>query len=156
MEAMNILLKEATLVVSMLMQQQASLPEEEVVCMARSIYHEARGESTAGQIAVGYVKKNRAESPAFPDTICDVIAEDRGPLPHDCQFSWYCDGKSDTPQDWRAYQNAVLVAIKILDARVENPVPAATHYYAPAKADPYWAYKITEVAVVGNHRFMEE
>lgn len=153
---MDLSLAEIALAVGMATQMQAPVEHEELICMARNIYHEARGEDQAGQIAVAYLTLNRVESTRFPDTICDVVTEDRGPRAHDCQFSWWCDGKSDKPNDQDAYEKAMKVAIQTMTGRVENPVPAATHYYAPDKASPGWALKLAEVAVIGNHRFMQE
>lgn len=54
--------------------------------MAAIIWCEARGESYEGQVAVGTVVMNRVESPRFPNTIEEVIAQ-KG------QFSPYSSGK---------------------------------------------------------------
>ncbi len=54
--------------------------------MAAIIWCEARGESYEGQLAVGTVVMNRVESPRFPNTIEEVIAQ-KG------QFSPYRSGK---------------------------------------------------------------
>ena len=53
----------------------------EVKCMAQNIYHEARGETLAGQLAVANVTMNRVHSGIFPDSVCKVVYQ-RG------QFSW--------------------------------------------------------------------
>ena len=53
-------------------QRQADL-----VCLARNVYHEARGEPAAGQYAVAEVTLNRVASRHFPDTVCDVVYEKR-------------------------------------------------------------------------------
>ena len=44
----------------------------EQMCMAHIIYHEARGESLYGQIAVASVALNRANATRWADTICGV------------------------------------------------------------------------------------
>ena len=76
----------------------------EMHCLATNIYHEARGESNEGKFAVGNVTMNRVDSNRFPDSICEVVYQaeyrvnwkgDQVPRRHRCQFSWYCDGKSD-------------------------------------------------------------
>lgn len=61
--------------------------DTEVECLAKNIYYEARGESVAGQMAVGEVTINRVRSPRFPSSVCGVISQRRGEL---CQFSWKC------------------------------------------------------------------
>ena len=98
-------------------------PQEPVIdinqmhCLATNIYHEARGESDVGKIAVAHVTLNRTFSEYYPDTICDVVyqarlsrwwLENKGrevPVRNQCQFSWYCDGRSDAvdanSQGWK-------------------------------------------------------
>lgn len=49
--------------------------------MALNIYHEARGESTKGMLAVAHVTMNRVMSPKFPSTVCEVVFQPG-------QFSW--------------------------------------------------------------------
>ena len=70
---------------------------EEQQCLALAMYWEARGEGRHGMIAVGWTILNRAKSENFPATPCVVVYQggERSP----CQFSWWCDGKSDQPRD---------------------------------------------------------
>ena len=78
---------------------------EALACMALNIYHEARNESTIGQVAVAQVVMNRVGDDGFPDTPCEVIydgkhytAKSGRRINRDrCQFSWYCDGLADRP-----------------------------------------------------------
>ena len=46
-----------------------------MICMAHSIYFEARSESTAAQMAVGHVILNRVDDPRYPNNVCDVVTE---------------------------------------------------------------------------------
>jgi N-acetylmuramoyl-L-alanine amidase len=88
--------------------------ETELECLSLNIYHEARNESTAGQVAVGQVTLNRVESSRFPDSVCGVVQQGiyRGgyPVRDRCQFSWFCDGLSDNPYDIPAYNRSVEIA----------------------------------------------
>jgi spore germination cell wall hydrolase CwlJ-like protein len=56
-------------------EQQAStdLSEDDLECLVRNVYHESRGESLIGQAAVAHVTLNRVRSPAYPDSVCDVV-----------------------------------------------------------------------------------
>ena len=47
--------------------------KNEVNCLAKNIYFEARDQPTKGQLAVALVTINRAKSKRFPNTICRVI-----------------------------------------------------------------------------------
>ena len=77
--------------------------DPELICLAMNIYHEARGQSIAGQMAVALVTINRMNDSRYPNTICEVVMEgptrvswnDKSkeyPIKHRCQFSWFCDG----------------------------------------------------------------
>ena len=47
--------------------------DEQTICLAQNIYHEARGEIIDGQIAVSNVVVNRVKSKQFPNDICSVV-----------------------------------------------------------------------------------
>lgn len=137
-----------------------SIAPDQRECLALNIYHEARGETIAGQVAVAWVTLNRMESQQFPNTICGVVYQARtdhkgNPLRHQCQFSWYCDGRSDRIRNQREWEDVQLIAdVVLLDwsRAKESPVANATFYHADY-VEPYWASSFTEVAVVDNHIF---
>ena len=60
-------------------------------CLASGIYFESRGEIAEGQAAVAQVILNRVRNPAYPDTICGVVYQNKG-WHNRCQFSFACDG----------------------------------------------------------------
>lgn len=145
----------------------------EIECMALNIYHEAKNQSVAGQIAVGLVVINRVKDRRFPNGICSVIYEgpvreswktredpnladeDRVYYPkrHRCQFSWYCDGKNDTPTENIAWQLAVHVAEKLLFTRsYSGMIDGATHYHADY-VKPSWRHDMTMVSKIDDHIF---
>ena len=140
-----------------------TIAPEQRECLAQNIYHEARGETIAGQVAVAWVTLNRMESNRFPNTICDVVYQARtdsngNPLRHQCQFSWYCDGRSDRIRNQREWEDVQLITdVVLLDwARAkDSPVSNATFYHADY-VEPYWASAFTEVAVVDSHIFYVE
>jgi spore germination cell wall hydrolase CwlJ-like protein len=145
----------------------------EMHCLATNIYHEARGESIAGKVAVGNVTLNRVNHIQYPDTICAVVYQAhlrlnwRGklvPRLHKCQFSWYCDGKSDViylktsngkiiKHNMEAWEQSLNVATTILKNEMYDPTFGATHYYNDKLADPSWADAYMLVARIDNHVF---
>ena len=137
-----------------------TISSEQRECLAKNIYHEARGESIAGQVAVAWVTLNRMESQDFPNTICGVVYQARtdangNPIRNQCQFSWYCDGRSDRIRNQREWEDVQLIAdVVLLDwARAkESPVQNATFYHADY-VTPYWASAFTQVATVDSHIF---
>ena len=136
---------------------------DEVECLAKNIYFEARGESTEGQIAVAQVAMNRAKSDMFPNNICDVIYQGPVsnwflveknkivPLLHECQFSWWCDGKSDVPRDMWAWGRAMTIASAVLKGEVEDNTQGAMWYHATS-VNPNWN-RLAEIATIDNHIF---
>ena len=79
---------------------------EDVFCVALNAYHEARGEDFNELLAVSQVVMNRVDAHDYPDTACDVVTQGPTrpswndpdvlvPRRHRCQFSWWCDGRSE-------------------------------------------------------------
>ena len=119
---------------------------EQLYCGAQNIYHESRGESNLGQIAVAHVVRNRVESPKYPNTICKVVRQPK-------QFSWTHDGISDEPKDRKAFIKAVWLH---LIANIKNDITdGALNFYAHKKVTPSWASEKEVVALIGNHTFLK-
>ena len=130
-------------------------------CMAQNIYFEARTESQAGMIAVAQVTLNRVNSDKYPNNVCDVVkqgptytwAEDF-PVRNKCQFSWYCDGKSDKIREPEAWKKAKMIAgvVLAMPDQVPNVVEDATHYHA-YYVKPHWASKLEKITRIDSHIF---
>ena len=126
-------------------------------CLQQNIYFEARNQSTTGQVAVAWVTLNRMSAARYPDTICDVVWQNR-------QFSWTHDGKSDKPGktvlEQRAWEDAGLVAeVVLLDWARErtSPVDNATMFHATwMDKAPYWASSYNKVVIIDDHIFYTE
>ncbi|WP_135075814.1 cell wall hydrolase [Terasakiella sp. SH-1] len=124
----------------------------ELRCLALNIYWESRSESLNGQLAVAGVTMNRVANKKFPDTICGVVKHSRSARLHRCQFSWYCDGKTDTPKELEAWRNAQQVARLYLAGIYTDPTSNALWYHADY-VNPSWAHKMTRTAKIGRHIF---
>jgi|GEM_PF-536535 len=116
-------------------------------CMALNIYHEARGESELGQVGVGMVTLNRANSRFFQPTICGVVYAR-------AQFSWTGDKYSDVPKAGAAWNTANRIANNVISRSVADPTGHASHYYNPAQANPPWAKKMKVTRRIGHHVFL--
>lgn len=123
----------------------------ELVCLSLAVYHEARSEPMLGQIAVAEVVLNRAENSRYPNTVCEVVTQG-GTVRHRCQFSYYCDGKPETPHNQRAWRRAVVIAKLTQSGVLSADVPHATHYHA-TYVSPYWRNHFSHVATIGQHLF---
>jgi N-acetylmuramoyl-L-alanine amidase len=130
--------------------------EAMITCLALNIFFEARNQPINGQVAVTQVVLNRVIDDRFPNDPCKVIKEgpihNGMPVRHQCQFSWYCDGKSDTPSDKDAYRWATYVAIGVMDGDYEDEVENSTHYHAD-HVSPNWSFIQNRIVTIGNHIF---
>ena len=135
----------------------AKVNDLETECLALNVYHEARGESLAGQYAVADVVLNRLTDKRYPDTICGVVKEAQtwkgNPVRNKCQFSWYCDGKPDVATQTDAWMQAVEVAISILYYdKFRGITEGATHYHTDY-VNPNWNRHYRLVGTIGDHIF---
>jgi spore germination cell wall hydrolase CwlJ-like protein len=123
-------------------------------CLADAIYFEARGEPEQGRIAVAQVVLNRVKNPAYPDTICSVVYQNKN-MRNRCQFSFACDGIKDRVTNAGAWKEATELAERILDDERTlfiSDVGASTHYHA-TYVRPRWAKKMTKMDKIGRHIF---
>jgi len=117
----------------------------ELECLATGIYFESKGEPLAGQLAVGQVIANRAESGGrFPSTYCGVLFQ-RG------QFSFVHGGRlPHVSHDNRQWQTAVAIA-KIVDGNLKESKVGNALFFHARYVSPGWRLK--RVASIGNHVF---
>ncbi len=122
-----------------------------LICLALTVYYEARSEPMVGQVAVAQVVLNRVEHTAYPSTICEVVHQG-GTYRHRCQFSYWCDGKPETPSDYRAWRLAKVIAQLTHDGVLAADVEDATHYHADYSS-PSWRNQMHLIATIGRHFF---
>jgi spore germination cell wall hydrolase CwlJ-like protein len=125
-----------------------------LMCLALNIYHEARSEPAIGQAAVAHVVLNRVMSNKWPNDVCEVVHQGYSKGRYKCQFSWYCDGKSDDPTDMVAWAKSVLLANEVLIGNVPDVTNGATHYHA-RYVKPYWSAQLDKTVTYGSHIFYE-
>jgi N-acetylmuramoyl-L-alanine amidase len=130
----------------MVAQLRASDPgSRELECLATGIYFESKSEPLSGQLAVGHVIANRANSGGrFPSSYCGVLFQ-RG------QFS-FIRGKSlpSTPRAHKQWKTAVAIAKIVHQDLKESNVGKAMFFHA-RRVSPGWRLK--RVATIGNHIF---
>ena len=138
---------------------------EETMCLADNIYHEARGQGTAGWMAVSNVTINRVTDSRYPNTICEVVKDgphrpswkgtgEMIPVRHRCQFSWYCDGKSDDIGDNDTYSKIYDLSYQLVFGIMDyiDITDGATHYHADY-VNPAWAQTKTKTVEIEDHIF---
>lgn len=117
-------------------------------CLAQVMYWEARGEGQQGMVAVASVVLNRVEDDRFPETVCGVVYQGGETPP--CQFSWWCDGKTDDPTNPTTWAETLSLANTLLTTRPLDPTDGALFYHNTSIQDP-WSRQLT--ARIGNHIF---
>ena len=130
------------------------------MCLALNTYHEAKNQSMIGQVATAQVVMNRVADSRYPNTVCEVVKQGpkyKGsdvPVRHKCQFSWFCDGKSDEPRrDSKEWFKAQDYARIVLSGRIALDVTeGATHYHA-TYVKPSWAKTKTRTTRIESHIF---
>lgn len=108
--------------------------------LAKVIAAEARGESYAGQVAVGAVVLNRVAHPSFPDSIAGVVYQ-KGAFSCVNDSNW-----SVSPNE--TSQKAARDAMNGWD-----PSGGAIYYYNPRTAKSAWIRTRPVICTIGNHVF---
>lgn len=110
------------------------------VCLASTLYHEARGEPYIGKLWVAAVVLNRVKSAHYPNDICDVVYQ-----PH--QFPWTKDPHTYDDQHYDLAQS-------ILSNKVILPQTKATHFHNHT-VSPNWT-DLVPIKTIKNHVFYEK
>jgi len=158
------------------------MPEIEVIglkdefCLAQNIFFEAGIDTMEGMYAVADVTLNRVEHSRYPNSICEVVYqsvmreswttkqypdlpdEDRiyAPVRNKCQFSWFCDGKSDVvPTDSANWKKAKEVAFNILYSKTERGITEGSTHYHATYVVPNWIEDrgMNRIGRIGLHIF---
>mgnify|MGYP003149821230 CR=1 FL=1 len=140
--------------------------DDSVTCLALNMYYEARGQGTAELLAISYVVLNRVKDKRFPDTICEVIKQapireswkkdgTYYPIRNRCQFSWYCDGKSDIPKNKKLYEKLLTLSKTITFKKTDSfiDITDGALFYHAHYVTPAWATVKYKTARIGDHIF---
>ena len=88
--------------------QTQKLSKSQIECLSRVAYHEAKGESDRGMIAVMQVTMNRVKSEKFANTICGVVYSPN-------QYSW---SKYNPPiKEPKQYERAKRLAYEVVNGK---------------------------------------
>ena len=116
----------------------------ELACLAGAIYFEAKGETLAGQLAVGRVIVARSRSGRFPASYCGVVYQRS-------QFSFIQGrGMPAINKSGRAWTEAARIARIAHEGSWKSPVEGALFFHA-ARVSPNW--RLTRLARIDNHIF---
>ena len=122
--------------------------DEQANCMAVAVYHEARGETLDGQLAVARVIMNRAASGKYPSSWCGVVKQP-------WQFSFvnprtgYMPGVDQASAAWRKAQGITRLAM----ANVVPSLSTDVLWYHADYVAPSWGRRLSRASKIGTHIF---
>ena len=126
-------------------------PVSDPLCLATTVYLEARNQSVLGQRAVAEVALRRRESGRWGNTMCEVVTAPK-------QFAPTLVSPDFELKNLKAWNKAVAVAFRsqrvwrLPSQRRPLLVPGADHFVAEKLASPAWAQGVP-VAQIGDHTF---
>jgi spore germination cell wall hydrolase CwlJ-like protein len=120
--------------------QVQTLSKTQIECLSRVAYHEAKGESDRGMIAVMQVTMNRVKSEKFANTICGVVYSPN-------QYSW---SKYNPPiKEPKQYERAKRLAYEVVNGK-HHDISGKALYFNSLHKQP----KGTVCTVrIGGHSF---
>ena len=129
---------------------QAMSSDQEISCLAQTIYYESRGEPVGGRLAVGHVVLNRSRDPSFPRGICAVV--NQRSRDGRCQFTFACDSRSRRANSGPDWVQSVALAREIYYGRTADPTDGAL-WFQQATVRAGWAPGVRRTARIGHHVF---
>ena len=122
----------------------AQVTNEDIHCLATTVYYEARSESLAGQLAVANVVLERSKSGRFPKDLCGVVKQAG-------QFSFVKGGRlPSAPNNAGQWQTAKAIAHIAMDGSWANPVQGALFFHS-SRVSPGWRHE--RITRIGGHVF---
>jgi spore germination cell wall hydrolase CwlJ-like protein len=132
------------------LSEYSNFTNKDLYCLTKNIYHEARGESYLGKLAVAQVTINRLSHPSkWPSTLCEVVYQQvRGVA----QFSWTTmQGLKVT--DSKAWYDAKQIAFGILNGDLWINNFNHTHFHNKTIEH---GQKRKGHRIIGNHVFYHQ
>ena len=118
---------------------------KQMLCMAKNLYYEAAKEPFEGKLAVAQVTMNRANSPQFPKTVCEVVYQ-KG------QFSWVGEKVSHRINEYAWHECMIVARMALTEHKLHDTIyKTKSMYYHNTSVNPPW--KLKYVAKIGNHLF---
>ena len=120
--------------------------DEQANCIAVAVYHEARGESLEGQLAVARVIMNRAASGKYPPSWCETVKQP-------WQFSFVRNYQFPyTDKQSASWRKAVAIT-RLATNNVVSSVPGDVLWYHADYVAPSWGRRLSRVDKIGTHIF---
>lgn len=127
---------------------------QDLTCLTKNVYYEARGEPVDGQYAVAEVTMNRVASKHYPNTVCEVVYQEKFDVIRKrnvSAFSW-TELDVTAPVDKKIWRQAWKIAEEVYDERAEPRADGALFYHSKY-IRPRWSRGKRRIAKIGRHVF---
>ena len=98
---------------------------------------------------------NRVSDARFPDTVCDVVRQGGETDRYRCQFSWWCDGRRDTPANAAAWKRSADIAYRAFKGFSKDPTGGALWFHS-VSSSPSWRKAFQRGPRIGGHVFYRD
>ncbi len=126
-------------------------PLADSMCLATTIYFEARNQSVDGQWAIAEVALRRRDSGRYGNQLCEVLLQPK-------QFALTLVSPEKQITEWQAYRQSWKVTMEALrNWQLPEPqrrliVPGADHFLAYQRVSADWSVG-EPLHVIGDHGF---
>lgn len=127
------------------LSEARTVSHKEMQCLAKNIYHEARGEGIAGMMGVAQVTLNRADTQyRGKKTLCGVV--------HDThQFSWTQDIQKTKKLNKTSWQQSQHIAqLVLLGVRIKE-IEDSIYFHSHKIKSPHWTRNLPINKTIGQH-----
>ena len=131
-----------------ILSEARTVSHKEMQCLAKNIYHEARGEGIAGMMGVAQVTLNRADTQyRGKKTLCGVVHDSH-------QFSWTKDIQKTKKLDKPSWQQSLHIAqLVLLGVRIKE-IEDSIYFHSHKIKSPIWTKNLSVNKKIGQHIYL--
>lgn len=134
--------------VTFILDETRNVSQKEIHCLAKNIYHEARGEGFVGMMGVAQITLNRADKQyRGKSNICSVVNDSN-------QFSWTGNKKKQNKLNQASWQQSIHIAqLVLLGIRIRE-LEDSIYFYSHKNKSPDWSKHLPVNKRIGNHIYL--
>ena len=118
--------------------------DNDLVCMAKVVMHEAANQPRTGQLAVAQLIQNRVGQARFGQSVCEVVNQ---------PGQFFRTASYNPNRDSQRWAAAVEVARQAMAGNADQVVPGAVFYHAVHQAPNRFFRTRERISMVGDHVF---
>ena len=99
--------------------QAQTLSKVQIECLSKAAYHESKGESDKGMLAVIFTTLNRVKDNRFPKTVCGVVYQKS-------QYSW--TKHNPKIKEKEQYERAKRLAQEVVEGKHKDNTQGALYF----------------------------